>query len=164
MSTFSDYYAAVKARLDISTVLAAALDPSATQADHVRLERYACISKSGPANHDAQLDLGPNIYLIPGAYEYSPRSEQHGRGEANVEMDVHWRLDNTSVTDMKNFVAFVDDLCVELMTGSDGTGGATSWLSPVGGKLRCFVSQQEQLSMTEIRAKVRLRAMILPVV
>ena len=65
MSNFSSFYAATKTKLDNSAVLAAALDPAATQADHVRLERYACISKDGPLNHDAQLALGPNIYQEP---------------------------------------------------------------------------------------------------
>lgn len=161
MSTFSSYYSATKTKLDNSTILAAALDPSATQADHVRLERYACISKDGPANHDAQLALGPNIYLIPREYEYNPLTEQHGRGDAELEMDVHSRTDNTA-SSVQTHIALVDNLCVELMTAADGTGGATSWLYNVGGKLRCYVAQPEQLSRTEIRTKVRLRANLLP--
>jgi len=165
MANYGSYYLAVKGWLDISTVLAAALDPSATQADHVRLERYSCISKDGPLNHDAQLDLGPNIYLIPSSCEYSSVTEQHGKDEAFLEMDVHSRVINApaAATTFVSHIRLVDDLCVAMMHGADGTGGTSSWLSPYGIKLRCSSAMPEQLSMTECRTKVKIRAQLLPV-
>lgn len=164
MSTFASFYAAVKAKLDVSTVLAAALTEGAIQADHVRLERYLCISKDGPYQHDAQLDEGPNIYMIPGSYEYLPMTMQHAKGDAVVEAEIHSRIDNESAANITTHITLVDDLCTELMQGADGTGGAASWLSAIGLRLRIATSQSEQLSMTEIRTKIKIKAQLLPVV
>jgi len=162
MANFSDFYTAAYAKIIASSTLDAAIDDAPT--NHVRQERYVLVSKDGPANHDAYLDHGPLIYLIPSSCEYAPLTADHEKTEAILEADIHSRVANTVAATFTDHVAFVDDLCIELMHLADGTGGAASWLSGIGVKLRCSSSQVEQLGMTECRTKVRLKAQLLGVV
>ena len=163
MSNFATFLTTTKAKLVASTTLDGAIDDSAPE-NHVRLERYVCISKDGPLNHDALLVHGPLLYLIPAMCDYTPMTMQHAKDEGVLEIDIHSRVSNTTESDFTKHVTFVDNLCVELMTGADGTGGTSSWLSATGIKLRCSSAMPEQLSMTEIRTKVRLKVLLLPAV
>jgi len=162
MANYSQFYSALNSKLLASTTLAAAITDDPT--NHVRRERYACISKDGPKDHDLYLNAGPILYIIPSSCDYQPLTEQNAKNEGVLEMDVHSRVANATITTFTDHIAFVDDLVVELMQGADGTGGTPSWLSGKGIRLRASLESPEQLAMTEYRTKVKFRATLLPAV
>lgn len=163
MSNFATFLTTTKAKLIASTTLDLAIDDSAPDT-HVRVERYACISKDGPLNHDALLGHGPLLYLIPASCDYSPMTSEHMKDEGVLEVDVHSRVVNATEATFITHITFVDNLIDELMTGADGTGGTFSWLSGVGVNLRCSSAMPEQISLTEIRTKVKLKVRLLAAV
>jgi len=161
MANFSEFYTIVTNKLLVSTTLAAVITDAI--ANHVRQERYVCISKDGPLNHDLYLTNGPIVYLIPANCEYNPMTEEGGRTEGVLLMDVHSRVINLTASTFVSHIQFVDDLIVELMAGADGTGGTSSWLTTARGlKLRFSSETPEQLSPTEYRTKVKIRATLIP--
>jgi len=162
VANYSDFYTAAHNMIRDSDTLDAVIDDA--PANHVRQERYVLISKDGPLNHDAYLEHGPLVYLIPSSCEYAPMTADHEKTEAILEMDVHHRVVNATAATFVTHVKFVDDLCIELMKKADGTGGTGSWLSGIGIKFRCSSAQVEQLGLTECRTKVRLKAQLLGVV
>jgi hypothetical protein len=163
MSTYSNYFIALNSKLLASPAITAALIPPAVIADHIVPKRFR-LGDPGDDSYTTNIQLGPMLYMIPSSYDYTPMTADHGKGDAIIEVEVHTHYVNANLASMIAHIKLVDDICVELMTGADGTGGSTSWLSPYGIRLRITTMQCDQLSLTELRTKIKVKAQLLPAV
>ena len=163
MAVFSSFYVVLKNRLLVSPALTAALIAPAVIADHIICQRFR-LGDPGDGGHVKNLLLGPMLYMIPSSYEYAPMTENHGKGDGIIDIEVHTNYTNANLASMISHVKLVDDICVELMTGADGAGGSASWISPYGVRLRLTTMQCDQLSLSELRTKIKVKAQLLPAV
>jgi len=144
-------------KLRASTTLSAALNGEVA-ADHVVMRRFR---RGGEvANHAAMVQICPVVYVWPGATSWSPMTPDNARVEATINATVvqSGYISGTAFE-------FTDKLVTEVMNSADGTGGSSSFLSPIGTNLRARVAtpiEDGRSSLSEVRLNIIFQASLYP--